>query len=137
VRDATDDATIRAALAEAIDPELVAPMNAEETARAFTTLHALAARIAPVRSGLTRSDLLGALACFCLCVGSALPATVPFLLFDSPIVALRVSNGVLLASLFALGTIWAKQVGANRLLTGFELLLLGAALVGIAIAVGG
>jgi len=137
VRAATDDQAIRAALDEAVDPELVAPMSDEEASRAFSALHALAGRMAPVRAGLKRRDLLGALACFCLCVGSALPATMPFLLFDAPVVALRVSNGVLLASLFVLGIVWAKLIGARPLLTGFGLLLVGGALVGITIALGG
>ena len=137
VRAATDDQAIRAALDEAVDPELVAPMNADEAARAFSALHALAGRMAPPRLGITRRDLIGALACFCLCVGSALPAAVPFMLFDAPAFALRVSNGILLASLFVLGFVWAKLIGARPLLTAFGLLLAGAALVGINIAFGG
>jgi len=137
VRDARDDGAIRAALREAIAPELVAPMTEAEAARIFSMVHALAARLAPVPRGLTRRDLVGAFGCFCLCVGCALPAIVPFVLFDSPVIALRVSNGVSLASLFALGTVWADQIDASRLLTGFGLLLLGAALVGLQIALGG
>jgi VIT1/CCC1 family predicted Fe2+/Mn2+ transporter len=137
VRAATDDQAIRAALEEAVDPELVGPMSADEASRAFSALHALAGRMAAPRVGLTRRDLIGALACFCLCVGSALPAALPFLLFDAPLLALRVSNGVLLASLFVLGFIWAKLIGARPLLTAFGLLLVGGALVGITIALGG
>ena len=137
VRAATDDQAIRAALDEAVDPELVAPMCADEASRAFSALHALAARMAPPPAGLKRRDLIGALACFCLCVGSALPAALPFMLFDAPLVALRVSNGVLLASLFVLGIVWAKLIGARPLLTGFGLSLVGAALVGITVALGG
>jgi VIT1/CCC1 family predicted Fe2+/Mn2+ transporter len=112
-------------------------MSDEEALRTFSALHALAGRMAPAPPGLTRRDLIGALACFCLCVGSALPATLPFLLFDAPVIALRVSNGVLLASLFVLGIVWAKLIGARPLLTGGGLLLVGAALVGITITLGG
>ena len=137
VRGAGDDAATRGSLEEVIDRELVAPMTPDEASRVFSTLHLLAGRLEPVSPHLTRSDLLGALACCCLCVGCALPAAVPFLIFDAPMVALRVSNGVSLASLFVHGTIWAKQIGSRRLLTGTGMLLLGAALVGLQLAFGG
>jgi VIT1/CCC1 family predicted Fe2+/Mn2+ transporter len=136
VRDARDDAAVRGALGEVIDRELVAPMTPDEASRVFSMLHVLAGRLEPVSPHITRRDLVGALACFCLCVGCALPAAVPFLIFDAPLVALRVSNAVSLASLFLLGTIWAKQIGARRLLTGLGLLLVGAALVGLQLALG-
>lgn len=137
VRAATDDQAIRAALEEAVDPELVAPMNAEEASRAFSALHALAGRMALPDLRITRRDLIGALACFCLNIASALPAAVPFMLFDAPAFALHVSNGVLLVSLFVLGIVWAKLIGARPLPTAFGLLLVGAALVGMNIALGG
>jgi hypothetical protein len=89
------------------------------------------------RRRFDRRDLFGASLCFLICVGTALPAAVPFLLFDTPAVALRVSNGILLASLFALGTVWARFVGASRLATGLLFLLLGFAMVAIAIVFGG
>jgi hypothetical protein len=103
----------------------------------FETLRAQAGRTNPVDPRLTRQDFVGALGCFCLCVVCALPAVLPFEVFDAPRIALRVSNGVSLASLFALGVVWAGQIGARRLLTGFGLLLLGAALVGVQIVFGG
>jgi hypothetical protein len=137
VRGSSDDAATRASVEKVIDRQLVAPMTPDETSRVFSTLHLLAGRLKPVSPHLRRDDLLGALACCCLCVGSALPAAVPFLIFDEPMVALRVSNGVSLASLFVHGMIWGKQIGSSRLLTGLGLLLLGAALVGLQLAFGG
>jgi hypothetical protein len=137
LRSAGDDAARRAALHEAIDPALVDPMTTVEAGRVFETLRAQAGRTNPVDPRLTRQDFVGALGCFCLCVVCALPAVLPFEVFDAPRIALRVSNGVSLASLFALGVVWAGQIGARRLLTGFGLLLLGAALVGVQIVFGG
>ena len=109
VRAASDDQAIRAALEEAVDPELVAPMNADEASRAFSALHALAGRMALPDLRITRRDLIGALACFCLNIASALPAAVPFMLFDAPAFALHVSNGVLLRVAVRAGDpCWAK-----------------------------
>ena len=59
------------------------------------------------------------------------------MLFDAPAIALRVSNGILLASLFVLGIVWAKLIGARPLPTAFGLLFVGATLVGINVAFGG
>jgi hypothetical protein len=137
VRDTSDESDIKRALDEVVDPEMVAPMTAQEASQVFSTLHLLAGRLDPARPRLTRRDLAGAFACFCLCFGSALPAMVPFLIFDAPMKALRVSNAILLASLFVLGAIWAKEIGARPLLTGLALLLVGGALVGLQAALGG
>jgi hypothetical protein len=137
VREADGDVESRAALGEAIAPALVASMTNAEAAHLFGALRAMAGRTGPVRAHLTRGDFVGALACFCLCVGCALPAVVPFALLETPAVALRVSNGVSLASLFALGVLWAKVIGARPLASGLGLLLLGAALVALQIAFGG
>ena len=136
VRAAKDDQAIRAALEEAVDPELVAPMNAEEVSRTFSALHALAGRMAPPPPDhAARSDRRARL--LLSLHRQRVPAAVPFMLFDAPAIALQVSNGVLLVSLFVLGIVWAKLIGARPLLTAFGLLLVGAALVGMTIALGG
>ena len=104
----------------------------------FATLHDVAGRLDPAaHAHLTKHDLVGAVGCGLLCIGSALPAILPFLLIERPAVALRVSNGVLLASLFVLGAMWAKDLGAGRVKTGLVLLLIGAAMVAVAVAFGG
>ena len=138
VRAASDPAEVRAALRDTFDPALVAAMTPVEASELFATLHTVAGRLdvgAHVR--FTKHDLIGAMGCGLLCIGSALPALVPFLLIERPMVALRVSNAVLLASLFVLGAMWAKELGAGRVRTGLTLLLVGAAMVAVAVAFGG
>lgn len=62
----------------------------------------------------------------------------PFLLFrEDPYLALRVSNGVLLLLLFAVGWKWGQAANANKLFTGLLMLLMGALLVAVALALGG
>ena len=86
---------------------------------------------------LTREDLFGAVASFWLVFFASLPAAVPFLFIQDPWIALRVSNAVLLALLFATGHSWARYTTARPWLTGFVFLLFGVALVAMAIALGG
>jgi VIT1/CCC1 family predicted Fe2+/Mn2+ transporter len=70
-------------------------------------------------------------------VASALPPAIPFLLIADPVVALRVSNIVLVALLFVVGFYWARSIGGGGLRTGLVMMLSGVLLVGIAIAFGG
>ncbi len=91
----------------------------------------------PRRGRVTKDDLLGALACFWLVFFASIPAAVPFLLFDDPWIALRISNGVLVFLLFIAGYSWAKYTIANPWITGISFLVGGLAMVGIAIALGG
>jgi VIT1/CCC1 family predicted Fe2+/Mn2+ transporter len=136
-RVAQGEAAARRVLDEVMEPEVVDAMSPAEAAGVFATLREVAHRLPLPTSGLVRRDLVGALGCFTLCVVSGLPAVIPFLIFDRPLVALRVSNGILLASLFALGLAWAKLIGTRPLTTGVGLLLLGAAMVAVAVAFGG
>jgi VIT1/CCC1 family predicted Fe2+/Mn2+ transporter len=94
-------------------------------------------RAAPRHAVVTREDLLGALACFWLVFFASFPAAVPFLFLDDPWIALRVSNGVLLALMFYAGFSWAKYTLATPWLTGICFVLGGLGLVAVAIALGG
>jgi VIT1/CCC1 family predicted Fe2+/Mn2+ transporter len=68
---------------------------------------------------------------------SCLPAAVPFLIFSNPTLALRVSNGVLIVLLFVIGQKWAQYARVNRLAAGLAMVVIGLALVGVAILLGG
>ena len=97
--------------------------------------HLAHARPAPV--GVTKPDVYGAVACFWLVFISCLPAAVPFLIVANPTRALRVSNGVLIIMLFLVGHKWAQYANANRLTAGLVMVVIGLALVGVAILLGG
>ena len=120
-----------------VEPELQELLDPEE-ARAFSQSvlkHLGHARVS--KSLLTRDDAYGALACFWLVFVSCVPAAIPFLLFSRPHVALRVSNFLLLAMLFAVGRKWARYAGTDELWTGLSMLAIGLVLVGIAMLLGG
>jgi hypothetical protein len=89
------------------------------------------------RTGIEKTDLYGALACFWLVFISCLPAAVPFLIFSKPTFALRVSNFLLIAMLFIVGRRWAAYANTNRLLAGVAMVAVGLLLVGVAILLGG
>jgi hypothetical protein len=88
-------------------------------------------------AGLTGRDLLGALAVFLLVFVSMLPVVVPFVLPLTPRRALRVSHGVALGLLFAVGFRLGRYVEYRPLVVGATMVALGASLVGIVAALGG
>jgi hypothetical protein len=96
-----------------------------------------ATRVDPEPTKLKKQDLLTGLACFLIVFGAALPIVVPFLFIANETVALRASNGLMLALLFVMGWRWAPFANMSRLKTGLTLLTLGIVLIGITIALGG
>ena len=112
-------------------------LNSGERAALVRSIHQHLVQPGPARPVLTREDLFGAVACFWLVLVSCFPAALPFFIFDNPITALRVSNGLLLLLLFLVGYKWARHVGTNPWLAGGGLLAIGLILVGIAVLLGG
>jgi VIT1/CCC1 family predicted Fe2+/Mn2+ transporter len=94
-------------------------------------------RSPPAALGIDRSDVYGALASFWLVFFSSIPAALPFLLIDDAWIALRVSNAILLGLLFLVGYRWAHYTTLRPWLAGLVLLLIGVALVLVAIRLGG
>ena len=80
---------------------------------------------------------MGAFTSFWLVVITSAPAAIPFLLFDDARFALRISNSILLASLFVIGFWWARHAHGRPWLVGSGLLAGGIALVAVAILLGG
>ena len=67
------------------------------------------------RSRITRDDVMGGIASFWLVFFASLPAAIPFLFIDDAIIALRISNAILLALLFV-GRLQVREIhyGAAR-----------------------
>ena len=92
---------------------------------------------AGARIGVVRDDVMGAIACFLLVVVSLIPAAVPFMLIDDAHRALRASNALLVGMLFLTGYFWGVHARTSPWWSGVVFLLVGLALVVIAIALGG
>jgi hypothetical protein len=138
LRTAPDEAAATAAIADELDGTLQSVSTEGARRQLYLDIARHVSRLSPPKNRITRADLLGALASFCLVVFSTIPAVVPFLVFrDQPRFALRVSNGLLLGMLFLVGHRWAKFTGGSPWLTGIALTLIGGVLVAIAMAFGG
>jgi hypothetical protein len=137
VQDAPDDAAALSLIQDEVDPELqelLEPGDSESFGQSILKHVARARGAGPV---LTKDDFYGALACFWLVFVSCLPAAFPFLIFDRPRFALRVSNLLLLMGLFYVGYKWARYTGTNRWILGFSMVAVGLVLVSVAILLGG
>jgi VIT1/CCC1 family predicted Fe2+/Mn2+ transporter len=133
VREATDLARVRELMAWRLDESWAAALGEDDLKR----LQAAAAAPSPAAGGVWLDDLRGAAACFLLVFLGTLPVVVPFLVVREAQIALRVSNAVAVVSLFAMGWSWARASGGRPLLAGLALVLLGLALTGVIVALGG
>ena len=91
----------------------------------------------PATASIAKADVVGAFAVFLLVFLSTFPVVIPFLVFTDTYTALRASNAVAIAMMFAAGYYLARHGGYRPLLTGASVVVLGVVLVGIAIALGG
>ena len=66
-----------------------------------------------------------------------MPGALPFLVVADNLVALRLANLLQVGLLFAVGFHWARYSGAPPWRTGAAMVALGAALVAVAVALGG
>ena len=91
----------------------------------------------PTANKVTKDDVLGALVSGVLVVLVSVPAAIPFIVMDDARLALRISNGILLALLFITGWYWARYTLGKPWIAGIGFLLGGLLLVVAAIALGG
>ena len=135
VKQAEGPAAARLAIADALPEPITASLSTEDL---DLIAHKLSRLSEPAkRPGLTAEDWLGA-AGVCLWVFfSTVPVVIPFLFTSDARHALRISNVVAIAMLFVCGFAFARSAGLRPLPTGFVMVLVGIALTGIAIILGG
>jgi len=86
---------------------------------------------------LRATDWLGALAVFLLVFMSTLPVVVPFVIIHDASTALRISNAVAVGMLFLAGMEYGRAIDLSPWPVGACMVLLGAGLVALTIALGG
>ncbi len=91
----------------------------------------------PERPGLSGEDWKGALAVLLIVFLSTLPVALPFVLFGDAHFALRVSNGIAVAMLFGCGYVVGRLTRHHPWAMGLGMVLLGAILVSMTMALGG
>src|SRR5205085_6595279 len=79
----------------------------------------------------------GAAGVFLLVFLSTLPVIVPFIFMHDARFALRISNGIAIAMLFATGYMLAGYAGMRRVRTRLAMVAIGALLVSLPTALGG
>jgi hypothetical protein len=91
----------------------------------------------PTGPRLNAEDWRGALAVFLLVFVSTIPVVLPFVFMRDAHVALRVSNGIAVTMMFLTGYAFGRLANARPWLTGIVMIVLGAALVSLTMALGG
>jgi len=137
VRHTPDAERALAAVRDEVDPDLEPFTSGEGRAALARDLVRTVKGTEMENTRPTRDELWGGVAVFILVSATTVPAVVPFLLIDNVRLALRVSNGLLLALLFLTGFRWAAVTNINRWRFGFAVALGGVVMVAIAEALGG
>jgi hypothetical protein len=135
VRSATDAQQAQRLIAGALPPLVASILQPAEFESIRQRLNRLPEP--PVRARLRRTDFLGGLGVFLLVFLSTFPVVIPFLLMHNALLALRVSNGVAVGMLFFTGCAFGRCTGRRVWLTGIVMVVVGGALVGLTMALGG
>lgn len=123
-------------LAEEISGGLAELADPAERHRFCDAVIAAVHRSVPT-TGVQADDIRGAIVAGLLVIATALPPLVTVLLIEDDMLALRVSNALLVALLFLAGWFWGKRVGARPWHAGLMIMLLGAIMALVAIPLGG
>lgn len=135
VRKATDPREARQIISDAIPPVLASVLEPAEFATIQQRLMQLPEP--PSHARLSKKHWLGALGVFLLVFLSTFPVVIPFMIMQDAVPALRVSNGVAIAMLFIAGFAYGRMTGIYPWLIGVSMVILGAVLVLLTIALGG
>jgi VIT1/CCC1 family predicted Fe2+/Mn2+ transporter len=122
-------------IAEAVPPILASVSSADDLELLRKRILELPESQLKVR--LTGTDAKRALGIFLLVFISTFPVALPFVIFDNPQLALRVSNGVAILLMFIAGWMLGRYGGFNKWMMALAMTVLGILLVLITIALGG
>jgi VIT1/CCC1 family predicted Fe2+/Mn2+ transporter len=105
-------------------------------------LEAIRSRLAqlpepPNRPRWDKADWLGALGVFLLVFLATFPVVIPFLLMQSVLPALRVSNAIAIALMLLAGWQFGRITGYRPWIVSISMVILGCALVAMTMALGG
>ena len=133
---AAPDADAGCRIIEAALPKTVAGLMTRVEVESVR-MRVLALTQVPPRPELNRGDALAAVAIFLLVVLATFPVVLPFLFFDSAVLAKNVSRGVALLMLFGGGLVLGRYAGYGSWRAGLIMAGLGAGLVVAINALGG
>jgi hypothetical protein len=91
----------------------------------------------PEQARLSKDEWLGAGGVFLIVFASIFPVAIPFIFMPSVAPALRASNAIAIVMLFLSGYAFGRMTGRHPWLTGIAMVVVGAFLVGMTMALGG
>lgn len=135
VRTTSDPGEAREIIASVLPPVIASRLPSEQ----YESLHRELRQLPepPTRPPLTRRDWLGALSVFLAAFGSIFPVAIPFTFMSDARLALRVSNAIAIVLLFLAGYCLGRYSSSHPWRVGVAMVVLGFAMVGVAIALGG
>jgi hypothetical protein len=135
MREAANGSAARQILADSLNPVLASALSNDQLESMRQTLRQMPEP--PERSGLSKRDWLGAVGLCLLCFLSTFPIALPFIFMSDARLALRISNVVAVALLALCGYAFGYRSGISPWVTALVMVAFGAAMVGVAIALGG
>ena len=132
---ATDPVQAHQIIAHALPPAVASVLSSSEIQAIHQKLTLLPD--VPPRPNLRKEAWLGALAVFLIVVLATVPIVIPFALIENARRALRVSNAIAVVMLFLVGYAFGVTAGHRPLTMGLAMVILGGALVGITVLLGG
>jgi hypothetical protein len=113
------------------------PLRDDDRMAFHRVVHGMLTRAGTEDARLRAADLQAAAAIIFLVALTAVPGVLPFLVLEDSLLALRTANAIQIVLLFLVGYRWALYSGANPWRVGFGIVVLGVALVAVAVALGG
>jgi hypothetical protein len=135
VRKAADPQHGQRLIADALPPVVAAVLEPAELETMRLRLRQLPEPPGHARWG--KDDWLGALGVFLLVFLATFPVVIPFIVMRDVRPALRVSNAIAIVMLFLTGYAFGRMTGRRPWAVGVSMVILGAALVGMTMALGG
>ena len=135
VRKATDQQEAQRLVADALPPVIASILEPAELEVMHRRLMQLPGP--PARARLSKDDWLGSIGVCLIVFASTFPVVIPFIFMQKVGPALRLSNAIAIVLLFLTGHAFGRMTGRPPWVVGMAMVVLGAALVGMTMALGG
>jgi hypothetical protein len=137
IQKVTDEERALALIQKELDPVLGNVTAESERARLYQDIFRNVQSAEVPKTKIEKEEIGGAVVTFLVVMSAAVPALVPFLFFKDRHLAMIVSNGLLLGTLFLVGYWWAREARTKPWLTGCIVMLIGGVMVIVAKLLGG
>ncbi|QLH75242.1 MAG: VIT1/CCC1 transporter family protein [Methanomassiliicoccales archaeon] len=120
-----------------LEGTVVSALHPEDRRKIVDDIYMHSKKTRPVRSGLDRWDVIGAVASFLLYVLAALPVLIPHIFLIGLLTPIILSNIIGIVIMFFIGYVWAGRVRGPRFKAGVIMAMSGVVMITIITLVGG